>query len=259
MLSSRSPFSPHKKTSHSHTGMVSRKRNGNRRSKNPRQGRTMPNGYVTNPGPRLPPSLRSNLSGSTIIRYVNTSNTVSAVACTAIQLLDLFFVATSATVGYRIMNAIRLEKVSIWVAPFVLAGTSAPVFAPTQVELNFESFSTDGPAGPASVYSDTCMNVDDTAHICVKPPAGSAAAQWLGANSTNQLFSFTIEGFGVASVNPLSAVTVIDLELSYVVNSDDSPDTVSRAILLGTVGQLYAGPFSTSGAGPWKPVGYETA
>jgi hypothetical protein len=136
------------------------------------------------------------------------------------NILDTVFVATSATVGYELIESFRIRHIEIWVSP---SSSNVPVSCSIQYNSN-GAFGN----GPNRVYEDMCVGNAEPAHLKVAPPRNSLAGMWQNQQgATNALFTlFTPTG------------SVIDICFDYSIDVGQMVQIANAAVGVNT-GQIY--------------------
>jgi hypothetical protein len=134
------------------------------------------------------------------------------------DLLDLYLVATAATVVYDVFDAVRVNFVEIWAA-------SVSFGAPLSIYLEFNGANSAGLTGTAKAYSDTVMSTEP-AHLLCKPGKNTASGMW-NESSSNVAWSMTV---------PVN--TIIDVDCSFR-NLVSPPQAAQNNSAAATVGQFY--------------------
>lgn len=142
--------------------------------------------------------------------------TAGSQAVTFANLLDTMLVATTATTGFDLWDAVKVNFVEMW---------SVPTSGVTTVTIEFPGALGVG-AGDGRIASDTSVGLSP-AHIKVRPSRVSAAGQW---QTTNALTAF--------SLNQCPQDTVIDVDCSFR-NSTLAPQSVAAAPVAANPGQFY--------------------
>jgi len=165
------------------------RRNNNNKQKSAR-------GNKRNPrllSPSSPPQVNlPQLTHSVRLRFTVTAAAVQT-AITFTNLLETIIFAATATVPYRVFQAVKIRRVQAWAVP-VIGGVST-------IQLEFSGV-TAGLVGDQAIHTDTSMGVQP-AHVSAKPSARSLAADFQVASAAN------------AFVLSCPAGTVVDLELSF--------------------------------------------
>jgi len=163
-----------------------------------------------------PPPIRPQITHRQRLRFVLSSN-ASQKNISFANLLDCMLVATTATQGYDIFDAVRVNSVEIW-------SLSAGLATPVSVAISFPGGTTGG-AGDALAYSDTSVG-ESCAHLHVRPQKQSAAGFWQGS------------GAFVAFQLTVPAQSVIDVDVSFR-NTVVAPVAAANALVGATTGQFY--------------------
>jgi len=175
-----------------------------------------------------------------IQRFVNNGDSVSKRAITNIDLFELKFMATSATAGYRIFNAVKLNSLDVWSANISVPGTNT-----IEVELLTNNQYS---GAPSKIYSDSAIGISDIAHVHVKPAKASFVGSWLPlpvSGSPITLMYLTIPRY-----------SAIDINLTVDLIDEESPQIINNAIAGATLGTLYTRPLDSDNATPdLLPIG----
>lgn len=161
------------------------------------------------------------------IRWFCASTT--QLALTINDLLDMWFMATSATTGYRLASAIRLIEVEMWTPSYTSTGIAT---ASRGCSVCFRSAQGDF-GDPTLAFADSAMGTDDVAHVRQRPPRNALASQWLSATTS------------VSQVVTISAAqgSMIDLtvEVSVPEGGSTTPaaNPLIRTIAGATTGAIY--------------------
>ncbi len=172
---------------------------------------------VVDPRERGPPQFMSTVQSSHKFRF--TAAAASSVIITRAQLLNLISMATTTTNQYRVIAAIKLNRVEAWVNPPVLGAASS------QVALEWM-----GTYAPTNTVADSSMGVSP-AHIRTKPPKESSASWWSlsGTNESTELFAFTFS---------IGAIIDIDVSINFV-ESEGATAAENGTAAASTVGRVY--------------------
>ncbi len=134
------------------------------------------------------------------------------------NLLDTMLVATTATTGFDLFQAVRVRRVRVWAVP-VIGGSAS-------VSVEFAG-STTGVVGDQSIHSDTSMGIQP-AHVDARPSVRSLASDYQVSSAS---VAFNIQ-------HPAGAV--IDVELSFRGNTFGIAATAAQNALVGaTAGVVY--------------------
>lgn len=162
-----------------------------------------------------PPQLNGvNIVHGTTLRFV--TNAAVSQNITTSNLLDMMLVATTATAGSRLFQAVRVRRVSIWATPVIGGATS--------VSLEYAGL-TAGVVGDQIIHTDTSMGVQP-AHVSAKPSGRSTASAFQVGNAINLFYLTCPSG------------SVVDVELSFR-NTFVSGVSVDNALVGATAGATY--------------------
>lgn len=170
-----------------------------------------------------PPQInRLELTHSATLRFLSASVSAGRTNVTFQNLLDLMLVATTATVGIDLFQAVRVRRVRMWRA---ISGTT-PSFTPTSLSLEFAGDTT-GIVGDQDIHTDTSMGVVP-AHISARPSNNSLSSKWQVSSNNTAFYMFAPTG------------TVIDVELSYRSQFGPNVNAAAQNALVGaTAGTQY--------------------
>lgn len=154
------------------------------------------------------------------------------------DLMDLYFVATTATAGYRLASAIRIRGVEMWAGPYA---AGAPYVTNT-ISFQWQTVGVNSIGGPSILFSDTTMGSNDAAHLKLTPPAGSLASTWLSAGATDTDTIFTL-ACNTGSIFDLH----VEIHLPEGGAAGDVPVAVVRAVAGATAGTLYCSSLPVGG------------
>jgi hypothetical protein len=165
-----------------------------------------------------PPQINGlELRHGVTLRY-RVAGTATSTAITFQNLLDTMLVATTATAGTDLFQAVRVRRVQIWACPALGSASS--------VSLEFAGV-TAGLVGDQAVHTDTSMGIQP-AHVSARPSTRSLASDFqLSSNAT----AFTLS---------CPAGSVVDVELSF--RSQFAPSanaTAQNALVAATAGVQY--------------------
>ncbi len=191
-------------------------------------------------GKDQPPQISPAFHGTKTLRFYSASTASGAI--TVKDLLDLIFVASSATAGYRLLDSIRLRKIEIW--------ASAPAAGTTVVSVEESVVNTSSLiSGRSFAVTDMVVGSARSAHVVYKPTRGSYTDMWFSA------------GLGALSTSLINIIapasSVLDLTLDYVIADGlQAPTSVSRGVAGAVTGQVYCSAFGYSISPTlWVPVG----
>jgi len=165
-----------------------------------------------------------------ILRFVTTTSFPgTGILVTFQNLLDAWFVATTATTGYQLFDYVRVKCVT------VRAIGGIPASAAPQATVNVEYPGvTAGLMGNGKMRTDSQIGFDEPAMVSVKPDKQSQSAQF-------QISSAGV-AFAVRSVDQAGAGllgTVIDVEVVYRNTSTINPAAIAITRSGMTTGDLY--------------------
>jgi hypothetical protein len=162
-----------------------------------------------------PPALEG---GQLAQRCTMRFRAIAAASQTAVQFIDLLdtrLVATTATAGFRLFEAVRIERVRVW--GIAAIGTS------TSVSVEFYD-----PLGDQKLHTDTSIGVQP-AFVDAVPAALSRSAQWNTGDTAAAAFVITCP-----------AGAVIDLHLAFRANlAPFANGAVVNALVGATAGTQY--------------------
>jgi hypothetical protein len=166
--------------------------------------------------PRHPPQFNTTLTVNHKFRFTALIANVS-VPISRQNLLNLIFMATSATAGDRIYSAIRLRRVTVW-SPILAT------FAPQTVSIEWM-----GQYAPSNIRSDTSEGTQP-AVISSKPPKFSSTGMWglSGSDEADIAFNLTC---------PVGAV--IDVDVTFKLVDHEPQQTTGEAYIGETIGVVY--------------------
>jgi len=184
----------------------------------------------------VPPPFTPTVKSRHKFRF-STDSSVS-VNITRGNLLNLLMVATSSTSTVRVIEGIRLKRVSIWTNPVIGVGSSAAS------PLLGAQISWIGENSPSTVISDITMGVRP-ASIQSRPPPSSSNRWWCmsGMQESDVLFALNIGASSVVDV-------LVDIRLV-----DEESPTAGEAPSGAVTGQMYGGYLDGIASGKLIPVG----
>jgi hypothetical protein len=171
-------------------------------------------------------------------RYFVSANQ-TAVSINNQELLDTKFVATGATAGYRVINAVKLKRIEIWAA-----NTSASASNTILME-----WAGGNPyfGGDSKTISDTAVGTTNVAYISARPPKGSFQDSWITTSADNyNMFIVTC---------PQGSIIDVELIVSFL--DDEGAVAISRTLGGATVGYFYTSTLDSAGAGQIHPLGVQ--
>jgi hypothetical protein len=183
-----------------------------------------------------PPQMRANIEAKHQYRFTSNSGTLVNIT-DSLLLTAAGVMATSATVGHALFNAVKLHKVEIWAPPAAQgAATTCSVLWPA------------GNNSPSREVSDTSVSVTKPAHIVSSPPPNSLCGFW---NSGS--------GFLVMSLTAPPG-SIIDVWLSLVVVDGAPQNSVTATLVASAAGYVtYCSLDSSTAAGSkYPPVSLTT-
>ncbi len=150
--------------------------------------------------------------------------------------------ANTTTTAYRVFSSAKINSISLW-------GPMASDLAPVTVTIEYQSPTATGIGAPNRLKSDTSVGSTACAFIRASPPRNSLAGNWIGQAGTSTLFTLT---------GPVN--TIVDLNITFVLQNGETPTAVTNAVAGATVGQVYCrGLDALSAAGTViPPVSYST-
>jgi hypothetical protein len=156
--------------------------------------------------------------GNVTMRYQNLVTTSAIYQFTVQNFLDTFVFAASATIGYQLLQSVRIKYIEVW-------GIAASGVLNT-VSLRFDLNGNSGDC-PIKTFSDTALGNAEPSHVKVVPPKNSAAAMWQVSSNENY--------FSVGCNNS----TIIDICFDYTVMSSQAPIGVQNALIAAIPGTIY--------------------
>jgi len=156
--------------------------------------------------------------------------------------------AITATTAYRVVASMRINKISVWAVPFTSTAASQGV---TTVGIEFNnvgSLSTFG--SPNKRASDTSMSPAQYAYVTLAPDPHSLSGSWFNDDCSTSQPCFAITA-------PIGSI--VDISFDVVLRDQEAATPISRAIVGGTIGQLYqATLLPTVGTSLLQPLSYAT-
>jgi hypothetical protein len=185
-----------------------------------------------------PPSFVPTLEVAHRFRFIVPVGADGTQSITRKNLLNLVLVATSATTTVRLIQAIRLKRVSVWSNPIVGVGSSA------ESPLVTTSIEWLGENSPSTLISDTSMGVRP-ARVRSRPPPSASNRWWSisGFSETDVLFVLTYPGS-----------SVVDVEVDIRLVEQEAP-TAGDTPVGATLGQVYGSCLDGITTSALRPVG----
>jgi hypothetical protein len=168
-----------------------------------------------------PPQMIATFGGRQRVRF-NANAALSNVDITQANLMDLVFVATSATTATRALFSIRLRSVEIW-AP--MASDLVPVTASIEYLSGSALF-----GGRSQIHSDTSMGSAQPAHVRAAPASEALASKWFNSGASATLFRLN---------GPDNSI--IDVDFEYTLNDAGSATSIVNAPVGAATGAMYYG------------------
>jgi len=166
-----------------------------------------------------PKQLSMIFTGSKTLRFLQSVGT-SSTTFTAKNVLDTLLMASTAILGFDIIQSYRVRHVEVWAA-------NATSNIPVSVSVQFVATGTSGEA-PTKVFTDTSIGASEPAHVKAIPPKDSASGFWQGQNSATNLFVIN---------SPQGAI--IDVCFEYCLLSEGASQAATNALVGATPGVLY--------------------
>ncbi len=136
-----------------------------------------------------PPTIGNQLlTVNKLMRF--TASSAFDANITFLDLLDTWLVAATATTGYDLFQAVKVNSVEVWALPTIGQAST--------VAVQFGSLST-GFVGDRSVHTDTSMGIEP-AHVIARPNKKSLASQFQVGNNV-VAFTLTCPAGSVIDVN----------------------------------------------------------
>jgi hypothetical protein len=177
--------------------------------------------------------------GTKTIRFNCAS--AGALSIQIADLQDLICLTTAATVGYRLMDSVRIKKIEMWAAA-AAAGNTALIIEEVMSSASFLL------AAKSQAVQDMVVGTSRAAHVVYRPTVGTVQNNWFTSNITSATNILSIT---------CPAGAVLDYTFEYtMVDGNGSPATIASAIAGATVGQVYCRPFGVgSSTTKFIPVG----
>jgi hypothetical protein len=199
------------------------------------------NRSVARPRSDQPPQRIQSLNVTQTVRFATASGALVSADWLQNEIMDQWFVATAATVGYRLCDAVRIRKIEIW-AP---ANSSTPTTL-ASIEESPGIYL----AGPNRIIQDMVVGTARAAHVVWTPRPNTAQAFFLtsGTASNTPLFRFTVPPY-----------SVVDITYSLVIaDGSVGPTLVVGAIAGASVGNVYCRQLCRNGSTACAPVSIST-
>jgi len=181
----------------------------------------------------MPPQFPASIKVTHKIRFYRTIT--GAINVTYNDLLDLIFVATTASVGYRLADAIRVRKIEMWAA--ATAGGNTAIIIEDGAASGIPQI-----GGRSRVLQDMTVGSAVPAHLVWTPAKGSVQDSWINVGTSANFLSTT---------GPVNSI--LDLTFDIVIaDGNQAPTLVASTFAGAVVGNVYTRAFGTSAA----PTGY---
>lgn len=193
-------------------------------------------------GTPQPPQRIQSLNFTSTVRFAATATLTNSDWLTN-EIMDQWFVATSATTGYRLFDAIRVKRIEMWCAALSSATASNTLISIEETPGIYLS-------GRNRILQDMVVGTARAAHVVWTPMASTNQAFFVtsGTATNTSLFRFTA---------PIG--TVIDVTYEFVLaDGSASPVGVVGAISGATTGQVYCRSISRNGTTSLPPVSIST-
>jgi len=182
-----------------------------------------------------PTQFQSTITSSRKARF-SGAVAATAVPLTRGQLLNHLFVnASSGTTNWRLLSAIKINRIEIWTP-----GTSAFVPATCYVEWISEQ-------GPTKIVSDTSITTE-CAYVNTTPPPRSLAGFWSVTGTAES---------DVLCILNIPVNSIVDLSYSYVLQNGETPVQFTSTNN-GVAGTVYMNTLFGDSNGDVVPVSYST-
>lgn len=178
----------------------------------------------------MPKELKPNPISQYKVRYT-VNSAVSALEFAIYNAVTSRIVATTTTVGFSILKAVRIKRVQIWCA-IVTQGTPVAVaLTPSTDDPGNNSFN-DLP----EKIADNSISIDKPAYIDYRPKVNHPSGSWHLSNTiTNGLFLCAIPAGGI-----------IDIDYEAILNADAPVSTTVITLAGATAGTVYTGNIFTN-------------
>jgi hypothetical protein len=177
--------------------------------------------------PERPPMLPNQFRFGVHLRFLKTSGSTANVAW--LDLLNLYVLAISTTVGYSITDAIRLKKVSVYMLPLINTSSTGVSIAPTRLVM---SGNLAGAFGTDEVKQ--CYPGAEGATMSTKPK--EPMDDWVSIPPSTTAFSIT-GGLGA----------IVDVEMAIQLRGATAAASTALASTGATAGVVYGNYLDSSG------------
>jgi hypothetical protein len=194
---------------------------------------------------QLPPRLDASIRLSRTQRYY--ASQAGSFTLIINDLLDHLFLATAANAGYRLLTAIKINRVKIWGPP----GTAA---------ISLQWWSNTDLSGPAKLIEDVSLGSTYTPFINSRPPLGSLSASWLstGASAPSiQLAQFNLPSGAIIDFH--FSLVFQNTYVNFGGSSVQAPSPVTQTIGGATAGTVYVASLTGNSSSALMPGVYATA
>jgi hypothetical protein len=188
-----------------------------------------------------PPQFQAAVVFGKSFRFQSNAAAV-ATSFTAINLLDLFAVAVSATASNRLCSGVKLRRIRVW-------GPPASTLVPVTVSIEYNSDPASGFGAPDKLKSDTSMGADRCAYVSYRPPQGCVAAMWQGPAAVTRLFQLSC---------PLNSI--VEVDLTMVMQNGETPVATAAIVAGATIGTVFVRGLDglIAGTTVFPPLSYTT-
>jgi len=179
-----------------------------------------------------PPEFVSTMSFGHKFRFTYDavgSNVFTSLPITRAMLLNLVTVATTTSAQYRLIAAIKLNRIQMWCQPPALDGI------PHSISCEWR-----GANAPSTLHSDSTMGIRP-AYLSTRPPPNSSAGWWTSTSSTESEVLCALSGSGGSIVDVDCSVRLIDNEAA-----DAGEDGTGAGAVAGTVYWNYLDGFASN-------------
>ncbi len=178
-----------------------------------------------------PPTIYTSIAGTHTIRFLNLTGSVATFTPTYNDFLDLLFVATGSTTGYRLLDAFRIRKIQVWWS--ASSSTASSIAYVEDINLS----GTPSIGGPSRTKLNAQPSPGENGYLEYIPKKGSVQDCWYNAANTS--------GQNIMRLSiPVNAT--VDLTFMYTMaDGVDNPTSVNRTVGPGCVtGQIYTSKLS---------------